>query len=316
MAQNTKSLNVGVIGPAGFTGSHTCVELLRRGHHIVGISRNPEAVGTHPRYSPRPADLEKLSIQEIANLFQGLDILISAYGPHTTGADALQYKPFLELVRKLIIAVKESKIGYFIFIGGAGSLHVPGTVQICTVDHPDFFIPYRRAIADSEAHTTYMEERLGPLGSSLRRFRDARILEREGNATPESKAFIEEYEKAVGLKDKASDFIQAGRTSYMFFDGNFSFKWTYVSPSPLYRPGKRTGQYQVTIDDVPLQGPQTTLNIFEGRLTGITAADLAIAISDEVEQQQYVGKHWTAVGDLSDDTLVPSYVTVTNIGTS
>ena len=193
-------------------------------------------------------------------------------------------------------------------MGGAGSLHVPGTVHICAVDHPDFFVAYRRALADSEAHTCYMEERLGPLGSSLRKLRNARIAEREGRATDETRKFIEDYEKNVSIHDAASEFIQAGRTSYMFFDGNAAFRWTFVSPSPLYRPGKRTGQYQITIDEVPLKGEPVSENIFDGCLTGISVADLAIAIADEVEAQQYIGKHWTAIGDLSDDTPTAIYL--------
>jgi putative NADH-flavin reductase len=70
--------------------------------------------------------------------------------------------PFLETVRKLIIAYKVSPASYFLFVGGAGSLHVPGT-SICCVDHPDFFLAYRRAISTSLTHTAYMEERLGTM---------------------------------------------------------------------------------------------------------------------------------------------------------
>lgn len=84
-------MKIGVIGPAGFGGSYLCVELLRRGHHVVGISRKPETVGSHPRYEVRPADFDALSVEGIAGTFSGLEVLISQYGPHTGGADALQY---------------------------------------------------------------------------------------------------------------------------------------------------------------------------------------------------------------------------------
>jgi hypothetical protein len=46
----------------------------------------------------------------------------------------------------------------------------------------------------------------------------------------------------------------------------------------------------------------------EGRLHGISVADLAVAIADEAERQIHMGRHWTAWGDLSDDTPTPSYV--------
>jgi putative NADH-flavin reductase len=214
--------------------------------------------------------------------------------------------PFLETVRKLILAYKTSPASYFLFVGGAGSLHVPGTA-LCCVDHPDFFLAYRRAISTSLAHIAYMEERLGIMGTSLRRYREARLA---GKPSKEDKETIEEYEKQIRAKDNASDFIKAGRTAFMFFDGNESFHWSFISPSALYRPGKRTGRYEVNVDDMVLEGEQKGDDIFEGRLTGISVADMAIAIADEVEAKQLVWKHWGATGDISEDLPAPAYVTL------
>jgi putative NADH-flavin reductase len=220
--------------------------------------------------------------------------------------------PFLETVRKLILAYKASSASYFLFVGGAGSLHVPGT-SLCCVDHPDFFLAYRRAISTSLAHIAYMEERLGIMGTSLRRYRQARLSSDAGNASEEDSKTIEEYEKQIRVKDNASDFIKAGRTAFMFFDGNESFKWSFVSPSALYRPGKRTGKYQVKIDEMVLEGEQKGDDIFEGRLTGISVADMAVAIADEVEKQELVWKHWGATGDISDDVPAPAYASLKDV---
>lgn len=82
---------VGVIGPSGFGGSHLCVELIRRGHAVIGISRNPESFGTCPGYTPRRLDIASASIKDLAKTFDRIDVLVSQYGPHTQGADALQY---------------------------------------------------------------------------------------------------------------------------------------------------------------------------------------------------------------------------------
>jgi putative NADH-flavin reductase len=306
----SKLLRVGVIGPAGFGGSYLSVELINRGHTVIGISRNPEKLGQHPRYIPRKVDIDALSISELAKQFEGIDVLVSEYGPHTAGAGALMYMPFLETVRKIILAVKLSPVKYFVFVGGAGSLHVPGTPESC-VDHPDFFMAYRRAIATSEAHIVYMEERLGIMGTELRTYRDARHAQDEGKATPEQIQAINDYEAAIKLKDRATDFIKAGRTAYMFFDGNTSLKWSFVSPSALYRPGVRTGTYEVSIDDMVLEGEQKKgESVFEGRLTGISVSDMAIAIADEVQNEKLVGKHWSAWGDISKDQPAPAYLTL------
>lgn len=215
--------------------------------------------------------------------------------------------PFVETVRKIILAVKLSSVKYFLFVGGAGSLHVPSTLECC-VDHPDFFIAYRRAITTSEAHIVYMEERLGVMGTALRAYRDARVAEREGRATAEHRESVERYEAGISKKDRATDFIRAGRTVCMFFEGNTSFRWSFVSPPALYRPGVRTGKYEVSVDEMVLVGEQQGENVFEGRFTGISVADMAIAIADEVEGEKMVGKHWSAWGDISEDRPAPAYL--------
>jgi len=85
------SLKVGVIGPAGFGGSYLCVELINRGHHVVGYSRNPAKLGKHRRYQPYVLDVSLRKIEDLAKAFEGLDVLIDEYGPHSTGHEALQY---------------------------------------------------------------------------------------------------------------------------------------------------------------------------------------------------------------------------------
>ncbi|KAF2815574.1 uncharacterized protein BDZ99DRAFT_435993 [Mytilinidion resinicola] len=306
-----KSLNIGIIGPAGFGGSYLCVELLNRGHKIVGISRFPSKLGKNPSYEPRSIDVTKASIQELAEAFKGLEVLVNEYGPHTAGEGALQYQPFLELTRKIVLAAKSSKVNYFIMVGGCGSLHMPDKPFQSVCESNEWWLAYRRGIADSEAHVSYMEDRLGSMGFSLRGYRNARKLQREGEATEESRAIIAAYEEKARSNDSALVFVTACRTSFMFFDGNTSFRWTYISPPALYRPGPRSGRYEVIFDEIPLKSAaKDDPSDLEGRLHGITAADLAIAIADEAEEQTRVGRHWSAYGDLSEDTPYPSYVTI------
>ncbi|KAK0612713.1 hypothetical protein DIS24_g12007 [Lasiodiplodia hormozganensis] len=315
----TKSLTIGVIGPAGFTGSHLCVELIRRGHHVIGLSRSPEKIGTHPLYTPRRLDVDSQTIDELATSFKDLDVLINAYGPHTAGAGALKYMPFLEVTRKIILATRvASSRPYLIQIGGTGSLHIPGrSASFLTVaETPDFWLAYRRGIADSAAHTAYMEERLGPIGARLRAYRNARIAARNGTATAETEAVVREVEEGIRRGDDAKEFVTGGRTSFMFFDGNRAFDWTYVSPPALYRAGARTGGYEWGVDYLPLKGPEDAMDgrVLEGRLHGISAADLAIAVADEAEGRERVGKHWSAwVADMGDDVPAPSYVTLADV---
>ena len=71
-----KPLKIAVLGPAGFGGSYLCVELINRGHHVTGISRSPEKLGSHKLYSAVSVDLEAASIDELAEAFKGHDVLI------------------------------------------------------------------------------------------------------------------------------------------------------------------------------------------------------------------------------------------------
>ncbi|KAJ4366498.1 hypothetical protein N0V83_008134 [Neocucurbitaria cava] len=219
-------------------------------------------------------------------------------------------KPYLELTRKIVIAAREAKVGYFVMVGGCGSLHTPGDRLKSCLESTSWWLSYRRGISDSEAHVAYMEERLGSMGSSLRNYRNARKLLRDGKADDEARKIIEDYENGVLNNDKALTFITACRTAFMFFDGNTSFKWTYVSPPALYRSGKRTGNYDTIFDELPIRPTQGDPENFDGRLHGITAADLAIAIADEAEAQTRIGRHWSAYADMSDDTPTPSYITL------
>jgi putative NADH-flavin reductase len=69
-----------------------CVELLNRGHNVRGISRSPERLGTHPRYTVRSVGISTAPIEEVADVFTDLDVLINQCGPHTGGENELVYR--------------------------------------------------------------------------------------------------------------------------------------------------------------------------------------------------------------------------------
>ena len=61
--------------------------------------------------------------------------------------------------------------------------------------------------------------------------------------------------------------------------------WTFLSPPILLAPGERTGQYRVGAD-TPLPGVGEAPS-------GISAADMAVAIVDEIETPKHVQKRFT-----------------------
>lgn len=231
--------------------------------------------------------------------------------------------PFVETTRKIVLAVRRAKVPYFIMVGGCGSLYLPGQQDDTACDSRKWWLQYRRGIADSEAHVQYMEERLGHLGTSLRSYRNARLARKNGKATEEDEKTIAEYEHNVLHGDYSSTFVKSCRTTYMFFDGNQSFRWSFLSPSALFRPGgnlfkniillilERTGEYVAHDDHIPLSGG--TGDLEKDKLLGISIADFAIAIADEAETEDHVFQHWTVTGSLEDDTPTPSYVTLDSV---
>jgi hypothetical protein len=170
-------------------------------------------------------------------------------------------------------------------------------------------------VADSEATTFHMQERVGfdtPVAESMKAYRRARMALKVGKAGEEDRKVIQEAEKQIQEgENPIPDLPLAARATCLFYSENTSFRWSFVSPSSSYRPGPRTGKYEVVRDRVPLapESANSSLdgNQYEGRLLGISAADLAVAFADEVEKSEKVGWHWTAVAELPSDDAVSSF---------
>lgn len=107
MTRSRTPLRVGVIGPAGFGGSYLCIELINRGHQVVGLSRSPEKLGSHACYEPRPVDIDNNTEAELAEALADVDVVVSEYGPHTAGHQGLQYSEFCPVQRVLSMATND-----------------------------------------------------------------------------------------------------------------------------------------------------------------------------------------------------------------
>lgn len=65
-----------------------------------------------------------------------------------------------------------------------------------------------------------------------------------------------------------------------------SLDWSFVSPAVMLAPGPRTGKFRVGADDV-LVDPS-------GHPAGLSVADLAVAIVDEIETPRHIQRRFTA----------------------
>jgi uncharacterized protein len=200
-------MNVALIGATGNVGSRLLAELLRRGHTVTAIARNPERVPTERSVSPKRGDVADKA--GLAALLSGHDASISAV--RFTGSDP----------RILIDAVKAAGVPRYLVVGGAGSLETAPGLKL--VDAPGFPAAYR-----TEA-----------LGGA---------------------AFLDTLRAETGLD------------------------WTFISPSALFVPGERTGEFR-------LGGDQLLKNA-EGD-SRISFEDFAVALVDELENPAHPRRRFT-----------------------
>jgi uncharacterized protein len=77
---------------------------------------------------------------------------------------------------------------------------------------------------------------------------------------------------------------KAARDALTALRGNTALEWTFLSPPALLAPGERSGKYRVGGGN---------LLMAEGQPAGISVADLAVAIVDEVENPRHVRERFT-----------------------
>jgi uncharacterized protein len=131
-------MKIAVIGASGNAGSRITAELARRGHQITAIARNPERIAGHANVTPAKGDVMDQS--GLARLVTGHDAAISSV--HFLASDPV----------KLIAAAKESKVGRYLVVGGAGSLEVAPGVRLVTT--PAFPVAYK---AEAEAGGAFLD---------------------------------------------------------------------------------------------------------------------------------------------------------------
>jgi len=128
-------MNIALIGATGFIGSRLLAELIRRGHRVTAIVRNPEKVPAGPSVTAREGEV--FDRDGLAALIAGHDAVISAV--HLSASDPAG----------LLAAVKQSGVKRYLVVGGAGSLEVaPGVKLFDTPDFPAIYLDEARKGGD------------------------------------------------------------------------------------------------------------------------------------------------------------------------
>ena len=113
-------------------------ELARRGHSVTAIARHPEKIASEANVTPTRGDV--MDQAGLARLLAGHDAAISSV--HFLASDPA----------KLIGAAKESKVGRYLVVGGAGSLEVAPGVRLVTT--PGFPVAYK---AEAEKGAAFLD---------------------------------------------------------------------------------------------------------------------------------------------------------------
>lgn len=119
-------MKIAVVGASGRGGSRIVAELVRRGHQVTAIARNPEKVEAHAQVTPKKGDLYDPGISAV---LAGHDAVVSAV--HFLDSDP----------DTLIEAVRAAGVKRYFVMGGAGSLEVAPGVKL--IDTPEFPAIYK-----------------------------------------------------------------------------------------------------------------------------------------------------------------------------
>jgi putative NADH-flavin reductase len=131
-------MKIAVIGASGNAGSRITAELARRGHAVTAIARHPEKIKAGPNVTPTQGDL--MDQGALTRLLAGHDAAISSV--HFLASDPV----------RLIGAARDSKVGRYLVVGGAGSLEVAPGVRLVTT--PGFPVAYK---AEAEKGAAFLD---------------------------------------------------------------------------------------------------------------------------------------------------------------
>lgn len=127
-------MNVVVYGATGKSGSRIVSELLRRGHRVTAVARNPSGL---------PANVHSVKddlsdVDRIAAVISGADAVVSAYAPPPEDTDQL-----IGVTERQIAAIHKAGTNVrLIIVGGAASLEVAPGVMLLNSGHvPAEWIP-------------------------------------------------------------------------------------------------------------------------------------------------------------------------------
>jgi putative NADH-flavin reductase len=130
-------MKVVLYGATGNSGQQILQELTSRGHQVTAVTRDPSKLPS----TVKAVKDDLSSVDAIASVIAGADVVVSAYAPPQDNVDAL-----VGVTEREIAAVKKAGQARLIVVGGAGLLEVaPGVTLIASGYLPEAYLPIAKA---------------------------------------------------------------------------------------------------------------------------------------------------------------------------
>ena len=151
-------MNLVVFGATGNVGQRVVAEALHRGHEVVGVVRDPDAVQS-PDRRVKLVKGDATNADSVAKIVRGADAVVSAISPRPN-ARGLPAPSLAANSRALMKGLRDARVKRVLYVGGASSLEVaPGKALADTPDFPEIY--REEAREGREALTIWRNEAKG-----------------------------------------------------------------------------------------------------------------------------------------------------------
>jgi putative NADH-flavin reductase len=157
-------VKIALPGTNGKVGTRALAELLRHGHEVTGIARNPKKVAPQPKLALNRGNVKNEA--ELAKMFSGHDAVIHSLRFQSTNP------------HKVFAATKRARVKRPVIVGDAGTLEVAPGAQRTRLTFLEFTKPRHWQHATSLTHCEMKRTRLDvplPIGALLSRETDWKI---------------------------------------------------------------------------------------------------------------------------------------------
>src|ERR1700712_4118523 len=121
-------MKIVLYGASGMIGSRILTEAVSRGHDVIAVARNSDAIAAHAHVTALKGDATDAA--SIAATGAGADVAVSAYSPGHDNADS----PLLSKhMHALLTGLAQAGVPRLIAVGGASSLEVAPGVELIAV---------------------------------------------------------------------------------------------------------------------------------------------------------------------------------------